>query len=191
MKLTKEFKNSEMYPKLAHRAETFALMVAHVESAGKGLIVETGTARTKDNWNGDGQSTLIFDWLCDNLPVNAKSVDLDPVAVEIAKSQVKNVEVVCSDSVKFLSSLKDEELSELKLLYLDSFDYKEELALDCQFHHMAELSTIWAKIPSGCLIVVDDRVNHHVGKHFMVAYFMHKLNIEPYFVGYQIGWIKP
>jgi predicted O-methyltransferase YrrM len=186
----KEFLENETFKKLDHRLETFALMVSHVENR-PGLIVETGTARIEGNWGGDGQSTLIWDWLAERLPVRVKSVDINPEFVEIARKQVKHTEVICANSLNMLSGLSDVDLYDMTLLYLDSFDWHPSIALDSMFHHMAELATVWAKLPRGCLVVVDDRHSDTQGKHFMVQVFMEQLGIKPAFVGYQIGWYKP
>jgi hypothetical protein len=191
MNLYDEFKASEMYSKLGQRANTMAYMIAHLERAAKGLIVETGTARIEGNWSGDGQSTLVWDWAASHLPYRVKSVDINPEFVETAKKQVHHTEVVLSDSIRFLSSLSNADLADIKLLYLDSYDWRPSMALDCMFHHMAELAAVWAKLPSGCMVVVDDRHSETEGKHFMVAVFMNKLGIAPVFSDYQIGWIKP
>jgi hypothetical protein len=88
MNLYDEFKASEMYSKLGQRANTMAYMIAHLERAAKGLIVETGTARIEGNWSGDGQSTLVWDWAASHLPYRVKSVDINPEFVETAKKQV-------------------------------------------------------------------------------------------------------
>jgi hypothetical protein len=41
------------------------------------------------------------------------------------------------------------------------------------------------------MIVVDDRHTEEMGKHFLVDQFFQRLNLEPVFKSYQIGWIKP
>jgi cephalosporin hydroxylase len=186
--LEQEFLDSEMFRKLKHRSHTMAAMVAHVETH-PGLIIETGTSWDHGNWFGQGQSTLIWDWLCSKLPdVTAVSIDIRQEGVDVAKAQTQHVKYVTGNSVLMLPTL---DLAKTTLLYLDSFDWTPELDFESSFHHLAELTTVWAKLPSGCMIVVDDRHEVARGKHWMVDGFMRKLGVKPVFAEYQIGWIKP
>ena len=118
------------------------------------------------------------------------SIDIDPAHVEVAKSQVKHVRFAVGDSVATLAALPDEALRRVGLVYLDSYDWRAERQFESAFHHLAELGSIWAKLPKGCMIVVDDCHSPYVGKHVMVHHFMKKIGIEPSFVGYQVGWVK-
>ena len=71
-------------------------------------IVETGCLRIKDNFNGDGQSTLLFDKYTMNRESESKvyTVDINPNATKVCKSVVsENVEVNTGDSVKYLVEL--------------------------------------------------------------------------------------
>lgn len=163
----------------------------HLEKFDDGLIVETGTCRNSDIWEGDGCSTRIWNWVLENSKLAAYSVDIDSAAVAQSKVSAPLVEISCMDSVQFMESLDDSDLARLRLLYLDSFDWSPEINMQSSFHHMAELAAVWAKVPAGCLIVVDDRHSDTMGKHFLVERYMEKLGIKPSFVGYQIGWIRP
>jgi hypothetical protein len=190
MSFVQELKSQDFFPRLEHRKDTFALMVEHLDKFDGGRIIETGTLRIAGNYEGDGQSTAIWNWYLSKAGEtwSADSVDISPEAVGVSREVCPLVRVHESDSLKFLSSQDD--LSDLRLLYLDSFDWHPDIALDSAFHHMAELATVWAKLPEGCMIVVDDRHGPMAGKHFMVEFFMEKLNREPVFKQYQIGWIK-
>jgi trans-aconitate methyltransferase len=192
--VSEEFISSKMFRDLCYRSHTMAKMVEHVEKSvvqGKlNQIVETGTAWDRGNWGGQGQSTLVWDWLAKRLPdLSVISIDIRDIAVETASSQASNVRFICGDSVRALSKIENPE--SIRLLYLDSFDWTEQLNLDSSFHHMAELATIWPLLPSGCMVAVDDRHDALKGKHWLVAAFMQKLGISPVFEEYQIGWIKP
>ncbi len=165
-------------------------MIEHLLNSDKGCIIETGTAWDKDNWEGQGQSTLIWDWICGRTKHEAYSIDLNPEAAKHALDHTMNVELITGDSVKTLSSMADRILENCVLLYLDSYDWSPEANLDSAFHHMAELTCVWSKLPAGCMIVVDDRHGDMKGKHFMVELFMDKLGIKPVFKDYQIGWVK-
>jgi hypothetical protein len=190
MSVTEQFKSEPFFPRLMHRAETFALMIDHLSKFKGGRIIETGTLRILDNYEGDGQSTALWNWFLSKVDGDwqADSVDINPEAVEISAKACPLVQVHQSDSLAYLSSQDD--LSDLRLLYLDSFDWHPDIAMDSAFHHMAELATVWAKLPEGCMIVVDDRHGPMAGKHFMVEYFMEKLGKIPVFQQYQIAWIK-
>ncbi len=61
--------------------------------------------RVKDNFLGDGQSTLLFDKYIQSRGNGSKvfTVDIDPVAINICKNLVSdNVDVFTGDSVKYL-----------------------------------------------------------------------------------------
>lgn len=173
--------------------------VLFAEKHTKCQIIETGSAWDKDNWEGQGQSTLIWNWLldktaCEPYFMRALSIDITPTSTENAKQQAKRVDFVCADSVKTLNNLHTTHPDALPfcgLLYLDSYDWSEEMNLESSFHHMAELATCWESLPSGCMIVVDDRHGEMAGKHWLVDAFMKKLGITPVFKNHQIGWIKP
>lgn len=185
------FEENQNFAKLAARRFTFYKMVEHLAKCETGFIIETGTAWDKDNWDGQGQSTLIWDWVCKQLGHKCISIDLNPGASETAKTQTSNVDFMVCDSVAALADMVEDRISSCRLLYLDSFDWSPEANLDSAFHHMAELATVWAKLSPGTMIVVDDRHGDMKGKHFMVELFMEKLGIKPVFKEYQIGWIKP
>lgn len=177
--------------RLGKRLPTFEAMARHVKDNPGGMIIETGTARGPESWEGDGQSTLIWDALCKETGARCLSIDLHQGAIDNAKAQTNLVDYVCGDSVQVLATAHASALQMCRLLYLDSFDWSPELNMESAFHHLAELATVYASLPSGCMIVVDDRHADFQGKHHMVEYFFVKHGIEPVFRDYQIGWIKP
>ncbi len=170
-------------------------MLSHIidgcDHIGKRWIIETGSAHDRNNWDGQGQSTLIWDWaVSQKCAIRALSLDITPNSIEVAKSQTKNVQYFLGDSVKTLNETDDEIISKTFLLYLDSFDWSPEANLHSAFHHLAELTTVWRALPSGCLIVVDDRHGDGKGKHWLVEGFMQQIGNVPAFKNHQIGWIK-
>jgi len=56
-------------------------------------------------------------------------------------------------------------------------------------HHLKELTTIYAKLKPGCLIVIDDNFEGE-GKGRYVAEFLEETGAKLYFNDYQIGYIK-
>lgn len=122
---------------------------------------------------------------------NAVTFDLRKEPGEYVLEKCKHVKPICSDSITYLNSLSKEDIKDLRLLYLDSFDWSQEMHMQSAFHHMCELAVLWRILPSGCMIVVDDRHTEELGKHFLVDQFFKRLNVEPIFKSYQIGWVKP
>lgn len=125
-------------------------------------IVETGCLRIKDNFNGDGQSTLLFDKYTLSRETGSKvyTVDIDPNATKTCKSVVsENVEINTGDSVKFLIELMKQfefEKKRVSLFYLDSYDVNWQSPHQSAAHHLKELTAIINLISEDTLIVVDD-----------------------------------
>ncbi len=195
MNIKEKFEEQPWANALSYRKSTFLLMLEHFEIAAElGLtqIIETGTARSRGNWQGDGQSTLIWDWAIGEIAnTKAISIDLNPQAVEVAQSQVSRVEFLVGDSIQALSNLSDEIVEKVGLLYLDSLDFDWSSGQVSSQHHLRELVTVWDRLPSGCMIVVDDCHSPYQGKHVAIASFMAGKEIPPAFAGYQMGWVKP
>lgn len=195
MTLREKFESQPWCNALAYRKDTFGRMIDYFEKVtalGLNQIIETGTARARGNWSGDGQSTLIWDWLAGEVDgVKVLSIDLNPKAVEVAKEQTKNVKFLVGDSVEKLTAQTSKVLSKVGLLYLDSMDFDWSQGEASARHHLRELVSVWDSLPPGCLVVVDDCHSPYQGKHTAIAAFMAEKQIAPEFTGYQIGWIKP
>ena len=70
------------------------------------IIVETGCLRIKDNFEGDGQSTLLFDYYTQFRGKGSKvyTVDIDPEATKnCSEKEKKNVDITTADSVGYLN----------------------------------------------------------------------------------------
>lgn len=181
--------NERYYPNLSHRAETFTLMFSYLDNLNKDkyLIVETGTTRTIDDFL-DGNSTLMFDQYCQINNGITYTIDLDPEACKVARESTSNNTIVClNDSVKFLHEMSNPE--QIDLLYLDSFDLDWNNPHPSAMHHIKELTTIYAKLKPGCLIVIDDNANGK-GKGQYVSEFLEQVGAKLYFDEYQVGYIK-
>ncbi len=149
--------------KLGVREASFSKIFEYLDKlTGQINIVETGCLRIKDNFAGDGQSTLLFDKYTQSKENNSKvyTVDIDPNATKICKSIVsKNVEINTGDSVKYLNSLMErlkKENKKISLFYLDSFDVDWQSPHRSAAHHLKELTTIISYISNDTMIVVDD-----------------------------------
>lgn len=202
-------------PRLGPRRDTFRAMFDHLRrrrTAGH-LIVETGCARQADNWEGDGQSTRMFDRFAEEHGGEVLTVDLEPAACEYARSVVgARTRVFNEDSVPFLRRMAGELRAAgrgIDLLYLDSFDWDPANPLPSALHHLKELCAIGPALGSGTLVVVDDSFHQLrgfragpdnyvlledqgiAGKAKFVAEYFQQINVPLAFDGYQCGWVLP
>ena len=174
--------------KLEHRALAFEFIYHRLASLGRPVrIVETGCARQMDNWGGDGQSTIVWDWILRELGGTGVSFDISPESVAYASSQVSVMEVQRLDSVIALRQLDD--IKSIDLLYLDSYDLTE--SIDSPAHHLAELASVYPRLKSGCIIAVDDCVNEEHGKHRFVRSWLESMGVNPIVSTYVSVWVKP
>lgn len=179
---------TDVYPRLEIRQDTFKYMVDYLDKIDSPVIVETGTARIRNNWSGDGQSTLIWDRVIQYRGGEAWSIDLDPNNVQTARSQTNYVNYIIGDSVTSLHQLAPT-IPDIDLLYLDSFDLDWSDPHPSSLHHIKELVCIFHRVKKGGLIAVDDNSNGK-GKGAYVADFLKNLGCEIAFDSYQIGFIK-
>lgn len=184
--------DSEYGPKLDKRTGSFRKAFEELEASGKSqfYIVETGTSRKKDNWAGDGQSTRLWDAFVNHHNGNVVSIDLSKEACDIAKSMVSNkVKFYAQDSVSTLATLPGMEYC--NLLYLDSYDVDDWNNTHLpSLHHLKELCAVYSKLPSGCLIMVDDNANDK-GKGVYVKDFLKNVGAKELFDEYQFVYKKP
>ena len=181
---------SGIKPRLNNRKEGFQKIFDFLSDRKNPIIVETGTYREENNYEGDGCSTLLFDMFVDYHGGSVLSVDIDPKACKLAQANTVFTEVHESDSVEFLGTLD----GKVDLLYLDSYniqDWNNDWAPAS--HHLKELFAAKNCIKDGTLIVVDDNIKtpngQRLGKGRLIYELMESLDIEPCFDDYQVGWI--
>jgi hypothetical protein len=181
---------SGIKPRLNKRSAGFQKIFDFLGGLHSPVIVETGTYREENNYEGDGCSTLLFDTFVDYHGGVVLSVDIDPEACDLAKENTFFTEVIESDSVEFLGTLE----GKIDLLYLDSYniaDWNNDWAPAA--HHLKELFAAKDCIKEGTMIVVDDNLKlpngKRLGKGRLIYELMESLDIEPCFDDYQIGWI--
>jgi SAM-dependent methyltransferase len=182
----------EFGDRLYHRRDGFAFIMLKLSQLARPVfIVETGTARQEGNWSGDGQSTLIWDWVIRQIGGYAVSVDIDEEAVKIAHRQASRVYCKCDDSQQFLRTMPDAE--KVDLLFLDAYDWGDSKQANTlsELHHVGELAAIYERLRPGCLIAVDDCHGIDRGKHVLVQEFFNRLGVEPKHRGYISVWQKP
>jgi len=182
---------AEMLRLTGKRQQGFEFMIAHLRTCDKPVIVETGCARIENNYEGDGQSTLIFDAVAEEVNGTVFSVDTDSDAVRLARSQVgPRTKVYCRDSVIFLGVAR----GKADLLYLDSYDFDAANPWPSMSHHMQELAAALHLLKPGSMVGVDD--NFHspeglTGKGVIVSEFFERMRIPLLFDDYQRVWQIP
>ena len=179
----------EVFPRLSRRQSSFETIFEFLNKIKYPTIVETGTYREQDSYEGDGCSTLLFDKYVECHGGNLISIDIDPKACQLARNATTEAIVIERDSVKALGEMN----GHVDLLYLDSYDINDwDNDWAPASHHLKELFAAKNLISTGTLIVVDD--NDHlssgnlIGKGRLINEVMESLGIEPYIFGYQIGW---
>ena len=180
----------EVSPRLGKRLDSFDTMFTFLGGFKYPTIVETGTYREQNNYEGDGCSTLLFDKYVECHGGNLISIDIDPKACQLSRSATTEALVIERDSVEALGEME----GRVNLLYLDSFNidnWSNDWAPAA--HHLKELFAAKNIIFPGTLIVVDDNIltnkGNLIGKGRIIYELMESLGIEPLFFGYQIGWI--
>jgi len=152
-------------------------------------IIETGTLRAENDWLGYGHSTLMWDWIVSKTSGDVYSVDIDHDAIKFARPRCNNIKFIHCDSIGYLRSV---EASKLDLLYLDSYNWSPQEHISSCLHHMTELGSIWDRLPSGCLVGVDDCHSETLGKHVLVNLFFEKLIKQKPLVNCHVQiWRKP
>src|SRR5271165_6455608 len=150
-------------------------------------VIETGTLREPGNWKGDGQSTRLWQWLAERKKTLVMSLDMDLRACQLASRECPGVHVTCMDSVTFLRGFMPFSVT---LLYLDSMVWEPGQEEACWMHQDAELSAIWGRLPSGCLIASDDQQTKERGKPVLTRKLLSAMGIEPVFDEYICVWQK-
>ncbi len=173
-----------------NRWESFEYIVKNLFNRNKELcIVETGTLNSDNDWLGYGQSTLIWDWLISRTKGIVYSVDIDIEKIRYGRARCNNVNFIHCDSFGFLRGF---DASKIDLLYLDSFNWSKAEHVSSCLHHIGELAAIYDRLPSGCLIAVDDAHSPTEGKHVLVNYFFKEFFKQPPLVSCHLQvWKKP
>jgi hypothetical protein len=182
---------------IRNRTPTFLFAISEITKKKNPIIVETGCSR-KDHgtlaWGDDGCSTFLFDLF--TLPGSGRvySVDISIKNVSHVLAFVSDrVSVTCADSVAYLSSFQSAQ--SIDLLYLDSYDFDPARPELSQMHHLNEIKSIYPRLKSGCLILVDDvDIPGHeetLGKGKFVKKYLEEQGVHPTISSYQMLWIKP
>jgi hypothetical protein len=178
-------------PRLGKRAGGFEVIFNSLLTSRRDLLViETGSMRIPGNWDGDGQSTFMFDALIRQRGGMFFSIDVTLESLDTARRACSSVtQLILNDSVAALHALSRVITSQLSLLYLDSFDFDITNPLSSAIHHMLELTAARPLIGSGTIICVDDyALGSEGGKGMILDKFFSSIRAEILHVGYQKVW---
>ena len=179
-------------PRLGRRASGFAAIFEAVQSHCKRpMIVETGCLRIPGNWDGDGQSTFMFDALVREHHGVLLSVDITSESIDSARRACSSAtQLICNDSIAALHALSQIVREPVSLLYLDSFDLDHSDPMPSAIHHLMELTAARPLIGPGTIVCVDDYEvgDQRGGKGLLLDKFFSEIRAEVLYSGYQKVW---
>lgn len=185
--------------RLGARIMGFDYIFEYLKRTENPLIVETGCARQEDNYEGDGQSSLLFDKYIYEYGGDFWTVDIAHESTNYCRSKIISERTLVHemDSITFLKKLNTQLMSEgrkIDFLYLDSFDApkdKPDVVYTSALHHLYELMAILPSLKPNTLIGVDDNWDENgqmKGKGQLIADYMAKINNHPVLHSYQMLW---
>ena len=142
--------------------------------------------------DGDGHSSMLWDWIICQTGGGFYTIDIDPENSQYTQPLLsKNGKAITMESLKFFSTSKF--LHPIDLLYLDSMDWMGQLydKMLSSLHHVGELAAAWKYIAAGGIIAVDDCYGPLEGKHALVECFFNMLEVSPFMTGPIYAWQKP
>ncbi len=179
-------------PKLGRRADGFAAIFNAVQlRQQRPLIVETGCLRIPGNWDGDGQSSFMFDALVRDRDGVFLSIDITPDSIDSARRACSSAtQLICNDSIAALHALSQIVHELVGLLYLDSFDLDCSDPMPSAIHHLMELTAARPLIGPGTIVCVDDYEvgEQRGGKGLLLDRFFSEIRAEVLYSGYQKAW---
>lgn len=178
-------------PRLGKRAEGFDVLFQTALALDRSLlIVETGTLRQPGNWEGDGQSTFMFDALTRSRGGAFFSIDVTIESIDSARRACSSAtQLIANNSVAALHALAGLVSRRIDILYLDSFDLDAGNPLPSAIHHGLELTAARPLIGPGTLICVDDyAAGSGGGKGMIVERFLSNIGAKVLYAGYQKIW---
>jgi hypothetical protein len=180
-------------PRLGKRAEGFAAIFAALGPPRRDLlVVETGCMRVPCNWEGDGQSTFMFDAFARDRQGLFFSVDITLESIETARRACSSAtHLLLGDSVATLHALARAMPARASLLYLDSYDLDPANPMPSAIHHAMELAAARTLIGPGTIVAVDDYGIAAGGKGLILDQFFGSIRAEVIYSGYQKVWRMP
>ena len=181
-------------PRLGRRADGFAAIFAALATVrAELLVIETGCMRVPDNWEGDGQSTFMFDALARDRGGTVISIDITPESIDTARRACSSAtQLILGDSVAALHALARLAARPASLLYLDSFDLDPANPMPSAIHHALELAAARPLIGPGTVVCVDDYdIGAEGGKGMILDRYFAAIRAEVLYSGYQKVWRVP
>lgn len=173
------------WSRLGKRHDAFKALAAELPEGC--VIVETGTVRQVDNWEGDGQSTLVWNHLAADRNGSVITIDINPAGAQLVTDlELDHVTALTGDSLTILPTLT----GPINLLYLDSFDINFEHPQPAADHHLAELFAAQHLLQSGSIVAVDDNYDD-AGKGSEVASYFERHGVVEIITGYVRAWRIP
>lgn len=154
-------------------------------------ILETGCARIKNNWPGDGLSTLLFGEYCKNNNAMLHTVDISEEHISISKEITSEysdfINFNTMDSKLFISGFD----KEIDLLYLDSYDCSiAKISIESQKHQLREIQTAYNKLSHSAIVLLDDNDFENGGKTKLSKEFLIDNGLICILDEYQSLWIR-
>ena len=166
LEITKDWFFEKYFTKLQKRFWTFKIALNLFLQRDSKIVVETGTQRGKDDWDG-GCSTTIFGDFCKKYDKHLYTIDNNVANLEISRRDTNefatNITYELNDSIRALKNFD----SKIDLLYLDSLDCKKDLHdqnIEAQTHALNELKAAYDKLSSKSIIIIDDNLFTNGGK---------------------------
>lgn len=180
----------EFAPRLGKRADGFHVIFDHLGKISSPLIVETGCMRTPGNWEGDGQSSFLFDAFIQENTGRFFSIDIGLESIDTARRACSSAtQLILNDSVSALHALAGGALSPASLLYLDSYDFDIANPMPSAIHHALELIAAGPLVGRDTIVCVDDyAVGGEGGKGMIIDQYFSSVRAEVLYSGYQKIW---
>lgn len=163
----KLIKHKSLYPFMPFRydfrkrRDTFKETLSLLDKIGAKTLIETGTSREGlHGAKSNGAATIVFGKWAQENKAYLHSVDISEESVANAQAEVdrqklnNSVKIYCSDSLDFLEKFDEK----VDLLYLDSYDYSSDLAVQkkSQEHHLLEFKAIEDQLHKDTIVLIDD-----------------------------------
>lgn len=178
-------------PRLGKRADGFAAIFdALLKPRRDLLILETGCMRIPGNWDGDGQSTFMFDALARDYHGLFFSIDITLESIDTARRACSSVtNLIHNNSVAALHALSRALPMTASLLYFDSYDVDGDNPMPSAIHHAMELTAAASLVGPGTIVCVDDYgVGSGGGKGMLLDKFFSRVRALEVYRGYQKVW---
>ena len=178
-------------PRLAKRADGFtALFNALLRPRRELIMLETGCMRIPGNWEGDGQSTFMFDALARDSQGFFFSIDINLESIDTARRACSSAtNLICNDSIAALHALSRVLPMKASLVYLNSYDVDIANPMPSAIHHALELAAASPLIGPGTIVCVDDYgIGSAGGKGMILDRFFARTRAQVLHCGYQKVW---